>query len=94
MDEGIGLTRQLFVEMVESAGGLGVSEHPKARDFINGSADIQFTEIEVDSLTRMQLAIDFEEKFQIQIGPDFLGAHETLGQLYQEISELVIMKND
>lgn len=80
-------TREYFVEMISSAGGLGVMEHPEVSKFCEGAADISVSEIEIDSLSRMQLAIDLEDEFGVELGPEFLNRQTSLNDLWSAISQ-------
>ena len=80
-------TREYFVEMISSAGGLGVMEHPEVSKFCEGAADISVSEIEIDSLSRIQLAIDLEDEFGVELGPEFLNRQTSLNDLWSAISQ-------
>lgn len=78
-------TRERFCSTLEEAGCIGLTDHPQINLFLLGKGDFLLTEIELDSLSRLQLAIDLEDNFGVELGQEFLDSFTTVDELYKGI---------
>jgi acyl carrier protein len=79
--------RRDFVLNLISVGVIGLENHPVKNDFIESFTDIPFSEIHVDSLTHIQIAILVEEKYGLPVSPVQISELGTLKSLFEMISE-------
>lgn len=73
--------RNEFVFNMITAGVIGLENHPDKDKFIKGLVDIAIDELHVDSLTKIQIAIQIEEQYGVSLSPDDVSRYATLNRL-------------
>jgi len=74
-------SKKFVLNALERANILGIRKHPKRADFLDGKSDIDFSELEMDSLARMELCIYIEVAKGIEIAPDQFDEIRSLARL-------------
>jgi acyl carrier protein len=64
-----------------------LENHPVKNEFIERFSDIPFSELHVDSLTYIQIAILVEENYGLAVSPDQIRELDTLKVLFEMISD-------
>jgi hypothetical protein len=78
--------RGTFLDFLDEVGVGGVLSHPSASGFVDGLADLPFSDLHVDSLALMEIAIGLEERYGVVLSPNELGRFSTVGELWQNVS--------
>ena len=78
--------RQKFLDTLIEAGAGGIEEHPQFQEFLEGTGDIALSDITLDSLAVMEVAIAIEESFGVSLAPDRIINFSMLGQLWLSIA--------
>lgn len=73
--------RKFLVDTVRNANALGIRSHPNLQAFLDGAGDVNFDELEMDSLARMEMCISIEVNTGIEISPDQLDKIKSLAGL-------------
>jgi len=73
--------RRFVVSALEQANVLAIRTHPARAAFLDGAADIEFSDLAMDSLARMELCIFIEVNARIEITPDQLNGISSLAGL-------------
>lgn len=77
--------RAALVEGLE-AGGVGQVNRVGIRDrFLAGELDLKLTELDMDSLAKMELCIAIEVSTGVSLAPEELDRYDSLGALVAEI---------
>lgn len=71
-------TRRFLLDALERASAVGIRKHPGRAAFLAGRADIEFGELEMDSLARMELCIAIEVRTGVEMPSEQL---EEIGSL-------------
>jgi hypothetical protein len=74
--------RQQFLDILVEAGTGGIEDHPQRLGFLEGSEDIPLSEIAIDSLALMEVAIAIEETLGVSLAPDQIMNNSSLGDLW------------
>ena len=74
-------TRQFIIEALERANVVGIRSHPARTAFLEGSGDINFDQLEMDSLARMELSIAIEVSTGRELASDQLESLKSLATL-------------
>ena len=77
--------REMLVEALESASVFGLRNNGWTEEFLAGTRDVAFEDLEMDSLGAMELCIAVEVNTGVSIVPDDLTGLGTLGGLVQAI---------
>jgi acyl carrier protein len=79
--------RMRVVEALDAANVAGLQTSGLVSQFITGASDISFTDLQLDSLARMEFCIALEVNCGISILPDSLYEIGTLGRIADMIAE-------
>lgn len=79
--------RQFVVDAAGKANVIGVRSHPNLQAFLDGAGDVNFSDLEMDSLARMELCISIEVGTGVEITPDQLDEIKSLAGLVEKILE-------
>lgn len=79
--------RQFVADAVRKANIIGIRSHPNFQAFLEGTGDVNFGDLEMDSLARMELCISIEIGTGVEITPDQLDEIKSLAELVKRISE-------
>ena len=74
--------RQQFIDILVEAGAGGIEDHSQFLGFLEGSEDIPLSDIALDSLALMEVAIAIEETLGVSLAPDQIVNHSLLGDLW------------
>ena len=77
--------REMLVEALHSASVFGLRNNGWTEEFLAGTRDVAFDDLEMDSLGAMELCIAVEVNTGVSIVPDDLAGLGTLGGLVQAI---------
>lgn len=78
--------RTMLVEGFASSGIYTLRNNGWTAGFLDGSRDVAFSQIEIDSLATMELCIAIELNAGVSVLPDDLGKMERLSDLVAHIS--------
>ena len=78
--------RSDFLEFLARFGVGGIAHHPLRELFLLNQADISFSELSVDSLSLMEIAIGLEEDYGRSLSPNELARFPSVGSLWALIS--------
>jgi acyl carrier protein len=70
--------RQFVIEALEHAGVFSIRDEKIRTAFLNGTSEVNFKTLEMDSLARMELCIYIELNAGIELTPDQLEEIKTL----------------
>lgn len=79
--------RRIVGEALSYATVFGYAESGLAPAFLAGEADIILADLDMDSLSIMELCIAIETETGVSILPDQIGSHETLQKLVGHIMD-------
>jgi acyl carrier protein len=87
IDESVDRTadRRDFVECLQSAGVIGLARHAEREKFIVNTRDIPYDELHIDSLTRVEMAISIEARYDVSLSPVQISELHSLGELFELI---------
>lgn len=77
--------REMLVEALQSASVFGLRNNGWTEEFLAGTRDVAFDDLEMDSLGAMELCIAVEVNTGVSIVPDDLAGLSTLGGLVRAI---------
>jgi acyl carrier protein len=77
--------REMLVEALQSASVFGLRNNGWTEEFLAGTRDVAFDDLEMDSLGAMELCIAVEVNTDVSIVPDDLAGLSTLGGLVRAI---------
>ncbi|MBG56735.1 acyl carrier protein [Porticoccus hydrocarbonoclasticus] len=79
--------RELLVPILQDAGIFYLRDTVAESDFVAGVWDIELTELEIDSLSAMELCIGLEVEWGLTVLPEDLNRLSTLGQLVDRVEK-------
>lgn len=79
--------RELLVPILQDAGIFYLRDTVAESDFVAGVWDIELTELEIDSLSAMELCIGLEVEWGLTVLPEDLNRLNTLGQLVDRVEK-------
>lgn len=79
--------RALMLDALAYANARSRLTEQQARDFLEGTCDLPFDQLELDSLATMELCIAIEVNAGVSIVPDRLHKIGTLGRLAQHVRD-------
>ena len=77
--------RLLLLELLISSGVYSIRESNNAKEFVAGTRKLKLVELDIDSLSAMEICIRLENKFQLSISPETLLSLEYLDDLLAAI---------
>lgn len=77
--------RLLLLELLISSGVYSIRESNNAKEFVAGTRKLKLVELDIDSLSAMEICIRLENKFQLSISPETLLSFEYLDDLLAAI---------
>ena len=78
-------SRLVLLELLISSGVYSLRESGNAEEFVAGTRAIKTKELDIDSLSAMEICIRLENRFQISIAPETLLSFEYLDDLMAAI---------
>ena len=81
--------RTVIVEALDYANVVGIRDHNMIPLFLEGSEDIDFNQLSIDSLATMELCIAIEVNAGVSIVPDELQKIGTLNRLVEIVQKKV-----
>lgn len=79
--------RTVIIEAMNYANVVGMRDQNTITLFLEGSEDIAFNQLGMDSLAKMELCIAIEDKTGVSIVPDELQKFGTLNQLVSSVQD-------
>lgn len=76
----------VLLELLISSGVYSLRESSNAEEFVAGTRSIKIKELDIDSLSAMEICIRLENRFQISISPETLLSFEYLDDLLTAIT--------
>jgi acyl carrier protein len=76
-------SRLAFVEFLSDLGVGGIDGHPARASFVDGSADISFADLHVDSLALMEIGIGLEDRYGVSLSPNAIVRFVSVSQLLE-----------
>jgi acyl carrier protein len=76
----------VLLELLISSGVYSLRESSNAEEFVAGTRSIKIKELDIDSLSAMEICIRLENRFQISISPETLLSLEYLDDLLTAIT--------
>ena len=78
-------SRLLLLEILISSGVYSLRESSQAEEFSAGTRAIKLKDLDIDSLSAMEICIRLENRFQLSIAPETLLSFEYLDDLMAAI---------
>lgn len=78
-------SRLVLLELLISSGVYSLRESRNAEDFVSGTRAIKLKELDIDSLSAMEICIRLESTFQLSIAPETLLSFEYLDDVLTAI---------
>ena len=78
-------SRLLLLDLLISSGVYSLRESSQAEEFTAGTRAIKLKELDIDSLSAMEICIRLENIFQLSIAPETLLSFESLDDLLAAI---------
>jgi len=78
-------SRLLLLELLISSGVYSLRESRNAEDFVAGTRAIKLKELDIDSLSAMEICIRLESTFQLSIAPETFLSFEYLDDILTAI---------
>lgn len=79
--------RKVIIEAMNYANVVGMRDQNMITLFLEGSEDIAFNQLGMDSLAKMELCIAIEDKTGVSIVPDELQKFDTLNHLVNSVRD-------
>jgi acyl carrier protein len=76
----------VLLELLISSGVYSLRESSNAEEFVAGTRSIKIKELDIDSLSAMEICIRLENRFQLSISPETLLSFEYLDDLLTAIT--------
>lgn len=76
-----GEIKNFLVDALNSANVIGILDDKRIPGFLDGHEDIPFSELDIDSLAKMELCISIEVFTGVSISPDELVYFKTMSKL-------------
>ncbi len=73
--------REIFVEGLVAGAVHPINDVETRKGFLDGTRDLTFDELAMDSLARMELCIAIEVGTGVSMAPEELGRYRSLGEL-------------
>lgn len=77
--------RKEFLDILIEAGVEGLDGNPQVTSFLQGTGDVTFNELTLDSLAVMEVAIVIEENLGVALAPGDILRHSTLSELWGNV---------
>jgi acyl carrier protein len=77
--------RTVLLELLISSGVYSIRESSNAKEFAAGTRKLTLRELDIDSLSAMEICIQLENRFQLSIAPETLLSFEYLDDLLAAI---------
>jgi len=81
--------RAIFVDGLVAGAVHQINDVATREAFLDGSRDLRFDELEMDSLARMELCIAIEVGTGVSMAPEELGRHASLRELEVALLERI-----
>lgn len=79
--------RDVFVEGLVAGAVHSINDVDTRKAFLDGTRDLAFDELAMDSLARMELCIAIEVGTGVSMAPEELGRYRSLGELAAHLLE-------
>jgi acyl carrier protein len=80
------ISREEFLRFLSDSGLHISKDSSNYTGFIDGYLELEWTEVDVDSLAFMQIAINLEDHFDLKVGPEDLVAIKSVEALFEKVT--------